>query len=71
MIDPTHKLSIVKQTKALGIARSTVYYKPAPISDSDLALMAAIDRLHLDYPFAVSTPISRPRFIHNPLILLN
>lgn len=52
MIDPTHKLSIVKQAKALGIARSTVYYKPAPISDSDLALMAAMDRLHLDYPFA-------------------
>ena len=52
MIDPTHKLSIVKQAKALGISRSTVYYKPAPISDSDLALMAAMDRLHLDYPFA-------------------
>ena len=52
MIDPTHKLSIARQAKALGIARSTVYYKPAPISDSDLALMAAMDRLHLDYPFA-------------------
>lgn len=52
MIDPTHKLSIARQAKTLGIARSTVYYKPAPISDSDLALMAAIDRLHLDYPFA-------------------
>ena len=52
MIDPTHKLSIVKQAKALGIARSTVYYKPAPISDSDLVLMSAMDRLHLDYPFA-------------------
>ena len=52
MIDPTHKLSIARQAKTLDIARSTVYYKPAPISDSDLALMAAIDRLHLDYPFA-------------------
>ena len=52
MIDPTHKLSIVKQAKALGIARSTVYYKPQPISECDLALMAAMDRLHLDYPFA-------------------
>lgn len=52
MIDSTHKLSIAKQAKTLGIARSTVYYKPAPISDSDLALMAAMDRLHLDYPFA-------------------
>ncbi|CAN1504442.1 Tra5 Transposase and inactivated derivatives [Burkholderiaceae bacterium] len=52
MIDPTHKLSISRQAKALGIARSTVYFKPAPISDSDLALMSAMDRLHLDYPFA-------------------
>ena len=52
MIDPTHKISIVRQAKALSIARSTLYYKPAPISDSDLALMAAMDRLHLDYPFA-------------------
>lgn len=52
MIDPTHKLSIARQAKAKGIARSTVYYKPAPISDSDLALVEAMDRLHLDYPFA-------------------
>jgi len=52
MIDPTHKISIVRQAKALGIARSTVYYKPVPTADSDLGLMAAMDRLHLDYPFA-------------------
>lgn len=52
MIDPTHKISIVRQAKALGIARSTVYYKPVPISDSDLDLMAGMDQLHLDYPFA-------------------
>jgi putative transposase len=52
MNDPTHKLSIVKQSKELGITRSTLYYKPMPISDADLALIAAMDRLHLDYPFA-------------------
>ena len=52
MIDPTHKLSIVKQAKELGIARSTVYNKPQPITESDLALITAIDRLPLDYPFA-------------------
>ena len=59
MIDPTHKLSIARQAKALGIARSTVYYKPAPISDSDLALMAVMDRLHLDYPFAGARMLRR------------
>jgi putative transposase len=52
MITPTHKLPISRQTKLLGLARSTAYYQPKPVSDSDLALMAAMDRLHLDYPFA-------------------
>jgi len=51
MIDPTHKLPISRQTKLLGLARSTAYYQPKPVADSDLALMAAMDRLHLDYPF--------------------
>ena len=51
MIDPTHKLPISRQTKLLGLARSTAYYRPQPVADSDLALMAAMDRLHLDYPF--------------------
>jgi putative transposase len=47
MIDPTHKLSVTKQAKMLGIARSTVYYQPKPISDEEWALRAEIDRLHL------------------------
>ena len=51
MIDPTHKLPISRQTKLLGLARSTAYYQPKPVADSDLALMAAMDRLHLAYPF--------------------
>jgi len=51
MIDPTHKLPISRQTKLLGLARSTAYYQPKPVAESDLALMAAMDRLHLDYPF--------------------
>jgi len=51
MIDPTHKLPISRQAKLLGLARSTAYYQPKPVVDSDLALMAAMDRLHLDYPF--------------------
>jgi len=51
MIDPTHKLPISRQAKLLGLARSTAYYQPKPVVDSDLALMAAMDRLHLDYTF--------------------
>jgi putative transposase len=52
MITPTHRLAISRQTKLLGLARSTAYYRPKPVAQSDLTLMAAMDRLHLDYPFA-------------------
>jgi putative transposase len=52
MITPTHTLPISRQANLLGLARSTAYYQPKPVPESDLALMAAMDRLHLDYPFA-------------------
>ena len=54
MIDRTHRLSIGRQAKALGISRGSVYYLPRPMSDADLALMRRIDELHLDHPFAGS-----------------
>ena len=54
MIDRTHKLSLTKQAKVLGISRGSVYYRPRPVSDTDLELMRRIDELHLDYPFAGS-----------------
>lgn len=54
MIDRDHELPISRQAKILSISRGTVYYQPRPVSDADLALMAQIDRLHLDYPFAGS-----------------
>jgi putative transposase len=54
MIDPEHTLAIVRQAEELEISRSTIYYRPRPISDADLMLMRRIDELHLDYPFAGS-----------------
>lgn len=54
MIDRSHALPIVRQAKALGVARSSVYYLPRPVSIGDLALMRRIDELHLAYPFAGS-----------------
>jgi putative transposase len=54
MIDRSHKLALVTQARLLGIARSTVYRDPQPVSASDLAVMRRIDELHLDYPFAGS-----------------
>jgi putative transposase len=38
----------------LQISRGSVYYLPRPVSDSDLAIMRRLDRLHLEFPFAGS-----------------
>ncbi len=52
MIDRSHPLPITRQAEALGMARSTVYALPRPISERDQQLMKRIDRLHLEMPFA-------------------
>jgi putative transposase len=54
MINPEHNLSIRRQAEVLEISRSTVYYRPRPVSDADLMLMRRIDELHMNYPFAGS-----------------
>lgn len=54
MIDRSHDLPVVRQCQVLGIARSTAYYTPEPVSPEDLALMRRIDELHLELPFAGS-----------------
>ena len=54
MIDRYHDLPLTKQAAAVGIARSTVYYLPRPVSAVDLALMNQIDKLHTEFPFAGS-----------------
>jgi putative transposase len=52
MIDRTHALPVVRQCQLLGVARSTAYYQPTPVSAAELALMRRLDALHLRYPFA-------------------
>jgi putative transposase len=52
MIDPSAKLPVVRQCTLLDLSRSTAYYTPSPVSESDLALMRRIDELHLQHPFA-------------------
>ena len=52
MIDRDHDLPITRQAKALGVARSSVYYMPRPVPAEDLKLMRRLDELHLDHPFA-------------------
>jgi putative transposase len=52
MIQPEHKLPIVKQCKIVALAPSTFYYKAEPVSEADLKVMFRIDQLHLEMPFA-------------------
>ncbi len=44
-------ISISRQAELLGFSRGMVYYEPKPISKASLALMHAIDRLHMAHPF--------------------
>ena len=52
MIDRNHTLPIKRQAKLQSIGRSTVYYRPRPVSDADLAVMRRIDQIHLSHPTA-------------------
>jgi putative transposase len=44
-------LPVVAQCRLLKIARSTLYYQPAAVSEDDLALMRRMDELYLAWPF--------------------
>lgn len=54
MIDRNHPLPIKRQAELAGTSRASVYYLPRPENQADLALMRAIDELHLEHPFAGS-----------------
>ena len=51
MIDKGQSLSITRQAELLDLSRGSVYYEPVPTSDTDLALMAAMDEIHMQLPF--------------------
>jgi len=42
---------VVAQCRLLKVARSTLYYRPVPVSADDLAVMRRMDELHLAWPF--------------------
>jgi len=44
-------LSIVAQCQMLKVSRSTLYYRPAPVSADDLAVMRRLDEVYLATPF--------------------
>jgi putative transposase len=43
-------LSIRAQCELTGVALSSLYYKPVPVSDDNLLIMRAIDRVYLAHP---------------------
>ena len=49
-IEENEKISIRGQCELLEVNRSTVYYKPAPESEENLAIMRLMDEHHLDHP---------------------
>ena len=42
---------VVAQCRLLKVARSSLYYRPAPVGADDLAVMRRMDELHLAWPF--------------------
>jgi putative transposase len=51
MIDWDHKeISIKRQAKLLEVRRTSLYYKLVGISDEELELMRAIDRIYTKWP---------------------
>lgn len=60
MIDRDHQnLSVRRQCELLGLSRSGLYYEPVVPDAEELALMRAIDELHLAYPFYGSRKIAQ------------
>ena len=51
MIDKDHPLPVTRQARLLDLSRSSVYYRPIPMSSGELAVMAAIDEIHTKLPF--------------------
>ena len=49
----------MRQCELLGVCRSSLYYPPKPVAPADLALMRAIDELHLAHPFLGARRLAR------------
>ena len=51
LVDGEHpELSISRQCELLGLPRSTLYYRPVPVREATLRIMARLDALYLEDP---------------------
>ena len=61
MVERGHKkLSITEQCLLLNISHSGFYYVPNSVSERNLAIMNAIDRIHTEYPFSAFGGLELP-----------
>jgi putative transposase len=51
IVRPHRQFSIIEQCALLKVPRSTLYYKPKPVSDEELNLMRRIDEIYTKWPF--------------------
>jgi putative transposase len=51
MIGKNSSVSLARQCQILEISRSSLYYKPAAVNETDLRLMKLIDGIHLNHPY--------------------
>jgi putative transposase len=52
MIERDNKeIPINRQCKLLGVSRSIAYYKPVPLSEEEIKIKNAIDRIYTDHPY--------------------
>ena len=59
LIEPdSSDISLSRQAMLLGFNRSGLYYKPAPVSEEEVALKHRIDEIYTDYPFFGSLRIT-------------
>jgi len=51
MVEPSNKnISISRQAELLTISRSSLYYKPGPVSEEELYIKRKIDELYTQHP---------------------
>jgi len=51
MIERGAVVTVKRQAELLDLSRSSVYYRPRPVSERDLLLMRRLDELHLEAPY--------------------
>ncbi len=52
-------MSVNDAVRAIGLSRSSAYYRPSGVSKADLKLMRRLDELHLGHPFLGARKLAR------------